>query len=267
MNKCKIALAQTDCLIGNKRANMEKASETLQQASRLKADIVLFPEMFLSGYFVGEKIQDLAEPLNGDYITKFCRIARENYTAVVFGFPELEKEASKIYNSMVFISKVGKILGCYRKTHLWPAERELFEIGWDLPVISTGFGNIGMLICYDIYFPEQARILALKNVKMILTSSADWKPFEKYVRILLSARALENNLNIIYVNRVGLEGDYEYFGESCIIDPEGETICRLSDKEELLVQEIDLDKTQPPELDTFCLENRRPEIYTELSEE
>lgn len=133
-----------------------------------------------------------------------------------------------------------------------------------VPCILNESGKFGMLICYDIYFPEAARILALKKARLILVSSADWKPLETVVRRFIPSRALENNLHIVYVNRAGVEGDYHYFGESCIANPKGDIICRLSDREGFLVKEIDVGETQPPELSTFCLENRRPDIYDPL---
>lgn len=256
-----IALAQLRVNLFDKATNLTRVFTTMEHARSLEANYVLFPELFLSGYFIGGQIKKLAEPLNGQTVRLIQEHARKKRIGVIIGFPEVDQGC--YYNSSLFIEKTGEIIGVYRKVHLYDQEKKIFQHGEDCPVFDTPFGKIGMMITYDMEFPEMARILSLKGAKAIFILSSNMVPYQHYQDIYLKARALENHVYIVNANKVGLEADTIFFGESAVISPDGSTLYKGGNNEEIKKITINLSNPSPPaeQLLLNYMENRRAKTY------
>ncbi|RYG71155.1 carbon-nitrogen hydrolase family protein [Lentibacillus lipolyticus] len=144
--------------MGDKKANLQTITSIMEKASHERADLVLFPELSLSGYFIQDVNETMAEPIDGESIQYIRELCRRLDVHVVFPWPELG-EAGKIYNAACLLSNKGDVIGNYREVHLYDTEKEIFTPGDTFKVFDTELGNIGMMICFDLDFPESARVL------------------------------------------------------------------------------------------------------------
>jgi len=227
--------------------------------------LVVFPEMFASGYNIGDAVFDLAEPADGPTAKALSQAAQAHGIAILAGYPE--RDGERVYNSALLIGPGGERLANARKTHLFGAqEKRLFAPGETLAVARLGALSVGILICYDVEFPEAVRALALQGVGLVLVPTALMRPFERVTRWLVPVRAFENQVFLAYANRCGREGDLEYCGESCVIAPDGSELARARRAEELLVADIDPDGFTGSRADNPYLADRRPGLYRALVE-
>jgi len=221
---------------GDKAANVAKMKAFVTDAAHQGNNIVIFPELALSGYECSENIgpekksckmhQELAEAIPGPSTEEMAGLAKELDVYIIFGMPEQDKKNSATrYISSVVIAPEG-ILGAYRKLHLapWPrfTESLCFFPGDEVPVWQTRYGNIGVLICYDFYFfPELARIMALKEAILLVNTTASasgpGKPY--YIVQQTGSRATENLVYAASANLVGKERTKTYYGHSVIAGP------------------------------------------------
>ncbi len=259
----KLAIAQAEAVRYDKDANLARVEELMARASSNGAQAILFPELFLTGYTVWDRLAELAEPLEGPSIRRLADLAGRFRLAVVCGFPE-RRPGFRPYNSACVIGPDGTVVGAYRKTHMFDREPEFFSPGEALPVFDTPFGPVGVAICYDLEFPEVARILALQGARIILNPTANMEPYAEYQAVYLRARAMENGIHIAAANTVGDDGTYAYFGESAAVDPRGRVLCRAERGEELLSAEIDLG-AGPADQNLQYLGRRRPDLYRALA--
>jgi predicted amidohydrolase len=184
----------------------------------------------------------------------------------VIGFPETDPGRDALYDSVSLISNDGRVVACYRKIHLFGEEHRYFAPGDQLTVVPLGDCSAGAMICFDVEFPEVARILALRGAQVLIVSSANMKPFETHQKAYLQTRALENHAFVALVNRVGSEEDVEFFGGSGVCDPFGRFLCHAGDGEQLLFADIDLSLIEQSQAPLSYLSNRRPELYGPLTE-
>lgn len=234
-------VATYQCLsVLDKDKNISRAKEIITKASKNNCDLVVFPELFLTGYSSNDYIKNSAFTLKDNSILTLQKLCKESNIACVVGFAKTEKK--KVFNSACFIDKNGKIAGVYDKTHLWGGEKSVFEPGDELNVIETSMGKVGLLICYDIEFPEPARILASKGADFICCISANMKPYDDVHKTFIKARALENMVPVIYCNYVGDDGNFVYVGQSNVIDSDGKDVSRFSKKVELKFAQINIHK-------------------------
>ena len=264
----KVALAQCQSKRYEKGENLKKAEHYIKEASKNGANLILFPEMFISGYLIKSKISELSEDKNGSTQQFFSKLAKEHNIAIVYGFPEKNEKDGTYSNSACFIDRDGTCRAVYRKTHLFgEVDCTMFRPGDEIFAFDTSFGvKMSMLICYDIEFPEPARLAALDGAKVLCVISANMYPYENYHVTYLKARAMENTMFTAYVNCVGKEDDTEFCGISSVFSPSGEHLCRGStEKEELLYADIDLNKTNPDDECLHYLKNRRVDLYQKLS--
>jgi predicted amidohydrolase len=165
----------------------------------------------------------------------------------------------------MLIGPDGAWLANARKAHLFGAEeKRLFIPGDSLSVASVGDMRIGILICYDVEFPEAVRALALQGAELIAVPTALMRPFDRVARWLVPVRAFENQVFLAYANRCGREGDLEYCGESCVIAPDGSELARARQAEELLVADLDPDAFERSRTDNPYLRDRRADLYGAL---
>lgn len=260
----KIALYQGPGAFNDPQAGFTHLRAQASQAKAQGAELLLLPEMYLSGYNIGPEAA-LAHALPQSGLTPAQEIARSLRISLVFGYPELV--GGKIANSAILIGPDGQILLNYRKSHLFgDLDREMFhEIGTEFPVAELNGFKIGLLICYDIEFPEPARRIALAGADLLLIPTAQMEPYEAVARHVIPARAYENQLYVAYANHSGVENGLGYIGLSSICGPNGTVLAMAGTKEEMLFADFDpTHQKSVREADPFFTD-RRPKLYGPLA--
>lgn len=188
-----------------------------------EADVAVFPELFLQSYALrGIEPVDLDA---GGELAPLADAARRNRTTVLFG--AAERTGVSMANTAVCIDERGAIAASYRKVNLFGAEPRFFEAGDEYVVAHVGGVAIGLLLCYDVEFPEAARALAVAGAELLVTLSANMDPYAEDHALFVRVRALENGLPHVYVNCVGEEGKLRFCGGSSVADPHGRLIAQL----------------------------------------
>ncbi|MFX1393579.1 MAG: nitrilase-related carbon-nitrogen hydrolase [Promethearchaeota archaeon] len=260
--KIKVALAQMEIWDGEKEKNLSNALKilTLLSKSDFCPDIICFPELFTTGYDL-ENVKNYVELIPGKTIERITEISKNNF--IVIG-TILESENDNYYNTAFIIDKKGKLIGKYRKTHLFA------------PLLETNFltqGNkittfslpelynlkIGLAICYDLRFPEFFRKMTLQGAQIIFIPSEFPSPKRRIWKTLLHARAIENQIYIIGVNRTGKGKAGDFFGYSLISN--GEYLEHLGDLPETKIFSIDLETLIPIRKNLPLLKDRRIDLY------
>lgn len=249
----------------NVSANVTKATDFIKEASQQKADLVVFPELFTTGYnpeIIGDRYYDLAEDAKGPTVKALSDAAAKYNVNVVAPIAYRLNVPGVIYNSAIVIDRKGQFVGAYHKTHLWAQERLYFREGTELPVFKLDFGTLGVMICYDGGFPEVTRSLALQGAELILCPSAFPIQDKDLWDIYFRSRSLENACFVGGINRVGHEADRHMFGNNQLYNPRGKQLLYgQMDKEEMQVVEIDLDDVKNYRKQVPFLKDRRPDIY------
>jgi predicted amidohydrolase len=243
----------------NLRALEAHAAAVAAQGAR----VLVTPELYTTGYNIGaDAIAALAEPSDGATAQAVADIARRHRIAVAYGYPERDGD-DVVRNAVQLIDRDGARLANYRKTHLFgDADRAAFAQGDELVVQAELDGvSVGFLICYDVEFPETVRAHAMAGTQMLLVPTALMRPFEYVARQIVPARAIESQMFIVYANHVGVERDFEYCGESCVVAPDGRELARLGDHEGVAVADVSLDDLAASrDLNTYLID-RRTDLY------
>jgi len=270
LNRIKIAAVQMEPKLMKVNGNLESMVSAAVNAVDNQADLIVFPECSLTGYVFSSRREalSLAETLPGPSTERIASLCQELKTYVIFGL--LEKEGDRLFNAAALVGPQGLIAG-YRKNHLpFLGVDRFVDIG-DRPfqVHQTPIGNIGLLICYDIAFPESSRVMTLLGADVLaLSTNFPRGRGEKYTNVI-SARAFENRVHVVSANRVGSERGYSFAGLSEIVDASGEILSLASpDKEEIIYGEVSLDSARqkhvtiiPGEFELDFINDRRPELY------
>lgn len=266
--KTKIACCQIKSELGNKKENINKMISRIEELAETQTvDLIVFPELAVTGYECSEMYSQLAEPYpEGDSIRIFQKQAKKHSVHIVFGFIEKEKRGASevLYNTAVLIDNKGKVAGKYRKTHLVEGEETMyFEKGTEYNVFDTSIGKIGIMICWDTAFPEVARCLALKGAEIIAVPAAwETEPDEGDWEIVNAARSFDNVLYLASCNHVGKDRTLNFFGRSKISGPLGRPVVSAGDKEETIVAEVDLEKIKALREGYYVLlKDRNPMTY------
>jgi predicted amidohydrolase len=256
----KIAIYQCEGVPGSKEENLKNFRRAAKSAVEQGARLLICSEMFLTGYNIGDAVFELAEPADGPASQKAAKIARETNIALLYGYPE--REGGRVYNSAILIDRSGTTLANYRKTHLYgQKENRLFQKGDAFAVTELDGMKIGILICYDVEFPEAVRKLALAGASFIAVPTAIMQPFCHTCQLLVPARAYENQIFVAYANRCGKEGELTYCGLSCIVGPDGKDRVRAGTVEGLFFADIDTSEIATSREINPYLIDRRPELY------
>jgi predicted amidohydrolase len=230
------------------------------RAAARRVRVVVFPELFLCGYGAGEAVAAMAEPADGPSSAAVADVAARTGVAVLYGYPE--REGRRIYNSARLIDGSGKPVANYRKTHLYGSwERKVFAPGDTLVTAEIQGLRLGILICYDVEFPEAVRTLALAGADLIAVPTALIRPFDGVARTLVPARAMENQVYVAYAGLCGAEGDIGYCGLSCIVGPDGNEVARAGRRPKLLLAELDTAAMVALRRLNPYLIDRRPRLY------
>lgn len=229
MREITVATVQMKPELGNSENNLVKMSDFISTiVSQQKVDLIVFPELITSGYELGVKFTELAQRVPGPAINLMAQRAADAGVYIAFGLATKERVESIIYNSAVLVGPEGELLGQYNKIHLKGEERMAFREGFKMPVIDTGeIGKIGLLIGWDLAFPEVARSLTLEGAE-VLCVLANWETsnIEEW-KAYLASRAYENALFVAGANRVGEDVTMNFGGESLIMGPRGKIYARL----------------------------------------
>lgn len=260
----KIALYQGPGLINDPAGSFALLAAKAGQAKAGGADLLILPEMFLSGYNIGpENAQKHAVTLEG--LAPARAAAKAHNIALVFGYPE--RVGADVANSAVLIGPDGEILLNYRKSHLFgELDRAMFKaVGEDFPVAELGGFRIGLLICYDIEFPEPARRLSLAGADIILIPTAQMQPYEQVARHVLPARAYENQVYTAYANHCGDDDGLSYVGLSSICGPDGTVLAMAGAGEEMLFAMCSQEHQKAVRAADPFFADRRPALYGKLA--
>lgn len=275
--KVNVTCVQMEPALKGFHINLEKMCVLIERAmsEHPQTNLIVFPELITTGNECGRDFYLFAETVPDGMSMKIIgALAKEYKTHIVYGFPEKDREHNEVlYNSAVLIDDGGKINDVYRKVHLSPKEKEYFKAGNSYPVFHTSIGKIGIMICWDIAFPEAARSLALKGADLLI-SPANWgkayltstemrshKDWDLFTR----ARAIDNCIYLVSSNRIGQDQTAGFFGKSNIISPTGDAIAELQEEEGLISAELDF--SFPARLRTeyyTFFEDRRPDTYSEI---
>lgn len=242
----RIAIAQCTPHIANKQENLNMITRYLHRAKEQKAELVIFPELVLTGYSIGNQLETIAEEIDGPSLQFIQQACHELQIFALISFPE--KNGNAYHISSALIQDDGSIAGVYRKTHLFSAEAHYFTAGNEWPVFTTKLGNIGVMICYDLEFPEVTRLLRLNGADMVLVNTANMEPYERYQHIYMQSRAMENEIPLVICNRLGQEDNLKFFGHSMAVNHEGDILLQLDSEEALRIVDVSLHETRDPEL-------------------
>ena len=270
-DKIKLALAQISSKRENKEVNLQKIEALTFKAKEQGADLAIFPEMSLTGYVVRDQFYELAETIPGPTVEKVEALAKKTGMHVIFGMPELsEKTRATVFNTAVFVGPEG-LIGKYRKmylpTHSVFEEKRYFRPGYQTAAFQTDLGNIGLCICYDLFFPEVLRLIRLKGAQLIVCISASPSVRRSYFEILTCARALENTAYLAYVNLAGVEDGLQFWGGSRLVSPTGDVLAKAKyDEEDFVTCEVDYSDLRTAETFIPTLRDLRPELFDKLKE-
>jgi len=267
----KVAGVQMFCS-EEKERNVDKAVRLAQIAAEKGAQIICFQELFSTHWFPKEmdrKHFTLAENLKGPSLGRMREVARTHEIALVCPFFE-EGEEGGFYNTAVVFDAGGEILGRYRKIHvpqipLWEEKYYFAPGNLGFPVFHTRFAAIGIQVCWDNFFPEGSRILALKGAQIIFSPTAAAFASQKRWETVISGNAISNGVFVFRVNRVGSEEKQDFYGKSFCVSPEGEMVDRPTGmKEGIALVEMDLGDVERVRREWSFFKDRRPETYGEI---
>lgn len=250
----KVELVQLAGRDGDTAHNLARALEAIA-ACAADTDLVVFPETHLMGFPTRDTIAALAEPLDGPTLQAIAQAARAHDIAIAIGMAE--RDGEHYYNTTVLMTPQGIALR-YRKTHLWASDKGIFTAGDRYATALWKGVCVGMLICFDIEFPESARALGQLGAELIIVTNGNMDPYGPTHRTAIMARAMENQAFAVMVNRVGTGDDGLVFaGGSAVVDPFGNLLCEAGREECRQVMVLDFDRLQAARNDYRYLDERR----------
>jgi predicted amidohydrolase len=268
MKPISLLLAQTGPKLGNKQRNLKQIAEQASRARKKNIDLMIFPELHLTGYTMRDEVFHLAESIPGPSTWKIESMAKEHGVHIIFGMPEESEVKGVIHNTAVFVGPKG-LIGRYRKIHL-PThsvfeERRYYRPGREAPVFKTALGTIGLSICYDLYFPELTRLQALQGAQLIVCISASPGLRRRFFEGFCLSRAMENAVYLAYVNRVGIEEGLQFWGGSRVIAPNGSVLAQCKyDVEEFQICKVDLDEVSRARAFIPTIKDLEPGLFDQL---
>ena len=238
----KAAAIQMHCTEADKDKNLYKAERFLTEACEMGAELIVLPELFNTGYTCNAFDWQLSELPDGETYQVLKKYADSYHCVITGGFVEKSNVAGLVYNSVMLVSHEQNEPIVYRKNYLWGEEKNRFLAGSMLPIVKTGKGTIGMQICYEAGFPENARILALGGAELLCYSAAFGEARKYAWEIGTRARAVENGCFLIGANHCGTEADVVFCNRSRIINPQGELLAEAKNTEDVILADFDLNE-------------------------
>lgn len=235
----RLMIAQTDPLWAEPAANLKALESFCRIAAETNVDLLALPELAFTGYNIFERLDTLAETIDGPIVTEVAKLANKYNLHLLFGLAK-RRLSGEMSNSAILLDDNGQRLATYDKRYLWDRENEFFVAGKNSCVVDTGFGKLGLMICYDNEFPEVARELAQAGAEIILSPTANMLPNEERQVLQIRARAMDNQCFVACINRTGVEGALHYCGNSLVAGPDGEVLGRLGLAPGIVIVDIDL---------------------------
>lgn len=250
----------------DKKVNLDKSVKLFNEAIKSKPDMIIFPEyqMVSPDYSDPEGLKTISEPLDGDFVTTFMGLSKKNSVYTLLNVSEKNYGTLRPFNTSVLIDDLGMITGKYRKLHLFDAysklESSLYEIGRLNPGPTTVRSvNFGLQICYDLRFPEPARLLKLLGVQ-VLSYQAGWYSGERKLetwKTLLRARAIENGIFVLGTAQCGKD----FTGHSMVVSPYGDVLAETQNDEDVMSCDLDINIIGKYAEDVPMMKQRRKDMY------
>jgi predicted amidohydrolase len=270
----RVAVAQMEPRLAETERNLDAALERLEEAAAAGAQLLVLPECAIPGYMFdsAEEALPYAEEIPGPTTEAFERECARLGVHAITGL--LERDGDTLYNAAILVGPDG-LIGSYRKTHLPFLGVDRFVTpGGEFKVFDTALGRVGLIICYDLRFPEVTRTLALQGADMVALPTNFPMAAKLQCDVIAPARAAENRIYLLVANRVGKERWGEFCGWSQIVDPYGMRLAEAGETEEaLLVADVEIEKARdkdyvvPGEYELYLFGHRRPELYGALVED
>ncbi len=258
-SRFKAGFVQFDVRKGQVEANLKTALRYLAQLASCNVRLAVLPEMF-SCSFDNENLKEHSKHTD-DILNELSSLAADSGMAVCGSLPRIKN--GRIYNTQVFIDIDGKLKAEYHKIHLFrPTDEHMYyACGSEMVVVDSAVGRAGLMICYDLRFPELARSLCVEGAKIIVVS-AQWPEKRKdHWQILIRARAVENQVFVICANRTGRDQELSFPGMSMIVDPTGNVLAAAGSEETTGCAVIDPGLTEQCRAMIPCMEDRRQDVY------
>lgn len=276
MAKFTLALYQGHPVTGDIEATLRKMETVAESARHRNVDLLVFPELFVTGYLpeLWERIPDANE--EDKWLTRLTTVAQKMGLWMVFGHPSflvrpeppLDRSKGRfsgrgMTNAASLIAP-GRVVGTYAKVHLYGDESKTFIYGSEFPVWDTIFGRVALQICYDVEFPEAARVAAIQGADLLINIANNMVPYGEHHVLFTMARALENGIFVATVNRTAEENGILFCGQSCVAHPQGTWLLKQGEEEGLFCVELDLKERDVLDASVQYLAHRRPEVYSKI---
>jgi len=237
MSAVGVTLAQTTCQLRDKDVNLKRMRDVVKKT---KGKIIVFPELSLTGYLPRDDLYGLAETMTGPHVKAVQKLAKDTKKDIVFGCPTKDEHVpGQVYNSCILATGAGKLYK-YNKMYLptfGPFEEKVYFSEGKQAVVGDGkHAKIGLMICYDAFFPELAKLETLMGAQILVNISAAPTTSRPHFRRVMPGRAVENAIFVAYCNLVGVHGSLVFGGSSVLYGPRGEEIVRGKDLEEDVIE-------------------------------
>ena len=258
----KVACLQMDMLLAKPEENFSHAAKLVKQAMEAKPDVLVLPETWNTGFFPRENLQALCDRDGSRVKQVFGALAERNQVNIVAGSVS-NVRGGKVYNTAMVFDRTGVCIASYDKTHLFTpmGEDNYYTPGDRLCTFVLDGVKCGLIICYDVRFPELTRSLTVPGLDMLFVVSQWPKVRTFHLRSLTTARAIENQMFLVCCNSCGTAGQTVYGGNSAIIDPWGETVALAGETEEILTADCDLQILTNIRGSIPVFRDRRPSLY------
>lgn len=261
MSELKIGLVQMNIALAQVEKNVEKAEKYVQEAAAKGVRLLVLPELWTTGYAL-ENIAALSEEISGYTAQRIASWAQTHQMCIVAGSIPIRRSHGVTNTTLVF-DQMGNMVAQYDKVHLFQpmAEDQYLLPGDNTTLVDLWGWKCGLMICYDLRFPELSRALTNAGAELLIMPSEFPEPRIGHWQTLIKARAIENQLFFLGVNRVGQDNQNQFFGHSMAVGPWGEVLNNETDQEELIVVTISKSQIIEARNKIPCLRDRRPEVY------
>lgn len=258
----KVACLQMDMLLAKPEENFSHAAELVKRAMENKPDVLVLPETWNTGFFPRENLQALCDR-DGSRVRQVFGALAERYQVNIVAGSVSNVRGGKVYNTAMVFDRTGACIASYDKTHLFTpmGEDNYYTPGDRLCTFVLDGVKCGLIICYDVRFPELTRSLTVPGLDMLFVVSQWPKVRTFHLRSLTTARAIENQMFLVCCNSCGTAGQTVYGGNSAIIDPWGETVALAGETEEILTADCDLQILTNIRGSIPVFRDRRPSLY------
>ncbi|MEE4024148.1 carbon-nitrogen hydrolase family protein [Gordonia sp. PKS22-38] len=261
--RLRLALWQCQSAPAGVAENLERLDDAAAQAARHAADLLITPEMMVTGYsLAADEAERLADPEDGPIAARVCEIARRYGVGILYGCVERARDGL-LYNAIRLVDRTGKPLATHHKTHLFgDLDRAMVAAGSVPPPVVTVAGwRVALLTCYEVEFPELVRSCAVRGADVICVPTANMIEYDVVQVVLLRARALESQVYVAYANYSGAERDLVFGGRSMVVGPAGSVIAEASRTPDMILADTDREVLRGSRETYPYLADRRPELY------